>query len=78
MSIPVVEIVKLIPRRIWAERDIMGTMHVYAQDEGHERFDFVQISYDYAYTSNAHSHWLANEVVRLLGGNPDEAAVVQK
>ncbi len=59
-------IVKVFPTRVWAERDFMGTMHVWIQHEGCEPFDFVQIQYDYQYTSNAHSDDLARRIVELL------------
>lgn len=62
-----VEIVKILPTRIWADKDVWGTVHIKMQHEGHEEFDFIQIQYNYAYTSNSHQHELTNKILELLG-----------
>jgi hypothetical protein len=62
-----VEIVKLVPKRVWAEKDIMGTVHIKMQHEGDTEFDFIQINYDWAHTSNSHQHYLTQEILKLLG-----------
>lgn len=66
--IETVTIVKVFPRRLWVEKDMMGTVHIKMQHEGCEEFDFIQIQYDYAYTSNSHQATLTDEIVKLLGG----------
>ena len=65
-----VKIVKVFPKRIWAEKDFMGTVHIKSQHEGCAEFDFIQIQYDYAHTSNAHQAWLTEQILRLLGVAP--------
>jgi len=69
MEIKTVEIVEILPTKIWSEKDIMGTVHIKMQHEGHEEFDFVQIQYDYTHTSNGHQHYLTQEILKLLGAN---------
>jgi hypothetical protein len=68
MTIEVVEIVKVFDKRVWVEKDFMGTVHIKMQHEGMpEPFDFIQIQYDYAYTSNGHQANLTKEIMKLLG-----------
>lgn len=62
-----VEIVKMVPKRIWSEKDMMGTVHIKMQHEGDQEFDFIQINYDWAHTSNSHQHYLTQEILKLLG-----------
>ena len=62
-----VEIVKILPTKIWSEKDMVGTVHIKMQHEGMEPFDFIQMQYDYAYTSNAHQYQLTQEILKLLG-----------
>lgn len=69
-----VEIVKMIPKRVWAEKDMFGTVHIKMQHEGYDEFDFIQINYDYTHTSNSHQHYLTQEILRLLGAT-DESKV---
>ena len=57
-----VEIVKAYPKRIWAEKDLMGTVHIKMQHEWCEEFDFIQIQYDYRYTSNTHQENLTKRI----------------
>jgi hypothetical protein len=66
-----VTIVKVFPRRTWAEKDMMGTVHIKMQHEGCDAFDFIQIQYDYAYTSNSHQAQLVDEILKLIGGSTD-------
>jgi hypothetical protein len=66
-EVKVATVVKLHPMRAWIERDIVGTMHVWLQHEGCEPFDFVQIQYDYRYTSNSHSRDLAERILAVIG-----------
>jgi hypothetical protein len=62
-----VEIVRMIPRRIWAEKDFCGTVTIRAQDEGHAPMAVVQINYDYAITDNATQYALTKKIMAWLG-----------
>lgn len=62
-----VEIVKILPTKIWAEKNIMGTIAIKIQHEGMPEFIFVQIHYDYAYTSNAHQWDFVKKIGKHLG-----------
>jgi hypothetical protein len=75
-SVQVATVVEVFPTRAWVKRDIMGTMHVWLQHEGCEPFDFVQIQYDYRYTSNSHSDSLARQIVGLMGLTVGDAVAV--
>ena len=75
--IQVATIMKVYPMRVWSEKDIMGTTHIKMQHEGCEPFDFIQIQYDYAYTSNAHQAHLTEQILKLLGAS-DSAEAGQK
>ena len=72
MEIKTVEIVEIHPTRIWAEKDFLGTVHIKMQHQGMDEFDFIQIKYNYAHTSNAHQHRLTQEILKLLGVNKSE------
>jgi nucleoside-triphosphatase THEP1 len=72
MEIKTVELVEILPTKIWSEKDLMGTVHIKMQHQGMDAFDFIQIQYNYAYTSNAHQHQLTQEILKLLGANNDE------
>ena len=62
------ELVEIYPCKIWAEKDIFGTVHIKMQHQGDdEPFTFVQINYDYAYTSNSHQRRMTQEILKLLG-----------
>jgi len=66
--VEIAKIVKLHGKRVWVEKDFMGTVHIKMQHEGMgEPFDFIQIQYDYAYTDNASQAALAREILKLLG-----------
>lgn len=67
MKIQKAEIVKIYPTEVWFEKDILGTIHVKLQHQGMEPFTFVQIHYDYAYTSNSHQWDFVKQVGKLLG-----------
>ena len=67
MEIQTGTIVEILPTKIWAEKDIMGTVHIKMQHQGMPEFDFIQIQYDYAYTSNSHQHNLTQQILQLLG-----------
>jgi hypothetical protein len=68
MTIQQAKIVSITPTKVWAEKDVMGTVHIKRQHEGDDPFDFIQIQYDYAHTSNGHQYELAKQIMYLLGG----------
>jgi len=67
MEIQQATIVKIYPTEIWYEKDFCGTVHVKMQHEGMEPFTFIQLHYDYAYTSNSHQHDMVKRIGQLLG-----------
>lgn len=72
MEIKTAEIVEIMPTKIWAEKDLAGTVHIKMQHQGlDEAFDFIQIQYAYGYTDNAHQHHITQEILKLLGA-PNE------
>lgn len=71
MEIQKAEIVKILPTKIWSEKDFLGTVHIYMQHEGLEPFEFITMAYDWRYTSNGHQHRLTEEILKLLGVNND-------
>jgi len=62
-----VDVVKVLPVKIWSEKDMFGTVNIKVQHEGHEAFSLIQINYDYRYTSNAHQHKLTQRILAMLG-----------
>ena len=68
-KVQTVEIVEVLPTKIWADKDTFGTVHIKMQHQGMDEFNFIQIRYNYAYTSNAHQHQLTQEILKLLGAN---------
>jgi hypothetical protein len=62
-----VEIVEILPTKIWAEKDFLGTVHIKMQHQGMDEFDFIQLQYNYAYTDNGHQARLTEEILKLLG-----------
>jgi hypothetical protein len=61
------EIVEILPTEVWYEKDFFGTVHVKLQHQGMEPFTFMQLHYNYAYTSNGHQHTIVKEIGKLLG-----------
>ena len=45
----------------------MGTVHVKIQHQDMEPFTFIQMHYNYAYTSNGHQHDMVKRIGQLLG-----------
>ena len=43
MEIKTVEVVEVLPTRIWADKDTFGTVHIKMQHQGMDEFDFIQI-----------------------------------
>ena len=67
MNIEQGTVVEILPTEVWYEKDFFGTVHVKLQHRGMEPFTFVQLHYDYAYTSNGHQHTIVKEIGKLLG-----------
>lgn len=67
MNIKTAKIVEILPTEIWYEKDMMGTVNVKIQHQGMDPFTFIQIHYDYAYTSNSHQWDLVRKIGKLLG-----------
>jgi hypothetical protein len=67
-EIKTVELVEILPTKIWKEYDMFGGVSIKMQHEGCDEFTIAQVNYDWRYTSNAHRSWLADEIVKLLGG----------
>lgn len=53
------------PEGITIERDFVGTMHIKVGD-----FDYVQVRYQYPYTDNAGTRRLAEQIAKLIAGQP--------
>ncbi len=67
MNIEQATIVEILPTEIWYEKDFFGTVHIKMQHQGMEPFTFIQMHYDYMYTSNGHQHEMAKKIGQLLG-----------
>jgi hypothetical protein len=69
MKIEEVTVAEIYPCKIWAEKDLMGTVHIKMQHQvpGEEPFTFIQMHYNYAYTSNGHQADLTEKILELLG-----------
>jgi hypothetical protein len=65
--IPEVKSVEILPTEIWAKKDVFGTVKIKMQHQGMEEFTFIEMKYDYAYTSNMHQYQMAKEILKLLG-----------
>lgn len=76
-EIKVVELVEILPMRIWVEKDFCGVVHIKMQHQGHEAFTFIRMGYDYAYTSNSHQHHMTQEILKLLGVTDEQALAKQ-
>ena len=67
MKIEQATIVEILPTEVWYEKDFFGTVHIKMQHQGMDPFTFIQLHYDYAYTSNSHQHDMAKKIGELLG-----------
>ena len=67
MNIEQATIVEILPTEVWYEKDFFGTVHIKMQHQGMEPFTFIQMHYDYMYTSNGHQHTMVKEIGKLLG-----------
>jgi hypothetical protein len=68
-----VELVEILPTKVWAEKDFLGTVHIKMQHQGMDEFDFIQIQYNYAYTDNSGQHALTQQILKLLGAENDQS-----
>jgi len=66
-KLKIAQIVKIVPMSTWVEKDLFGTVHIKMQHEGFPPFTFIQMHYDYAYTSNSHQHEMTQKIMALLG-----------
>lgn len=69
MKIETVRIVEMIEPKIVAEYNMWGGVDIKIDE-----FTFVQIHYDYRYTSNSHRKAMADQVLRWLGVDDTAAA----
>lgn len=67
MKIEQATIVEILPTEVWYEKDFFGTVHVRMQHRDMEPFTFIQMNYDYMYTSNGHQHDMVKKIGQLLG-----------
>ena len=67
MELPVVQIVEILPTKVWIESDMLGSRFVVAQHQGQLAFTYAAFHYDYAYTDNATTHRLAEQLAKSLG-----------
>ena len=72
-GLPVATLVEVLPTKVWADKDVMGTVSIWRQHDGEKPFRFIQIHYDYAHTSNARQHDLAQRILDMLGGGENRA-----
>lgn len=62
-----VEIVEILPTKVWIETDMCGSQHIMIQHEGMNKFQWMTVNYDYAYTSNATNHTIIEKLLKDLG-----------
>lgn len=60
-------VVEILPTEIWYEKDFLGTVHIKMQHQGTEPFTFMQMHYNYMYTSNGHQYEMIKQIGKLLG-----------
>lgn len=66
--VPKVEVVQILPTKVWIESDMMGARHVVMHHQGYgEPFTYASFHYDYAYTSNAGTWAAAHSLALALG-----------
>lgn len=64
---------KVLPVRVWSDKDHNGKTRIWRQYEGGEPFVYVEIHYDYRHTSNAEQLVLARRIIDMLGGGENNA-----
>ncbi len=52
-NIATLQIVEILPTKVWIESGIMGERYVMRQHEGEPPFEYCVFNYDYAHTCNA-------------------------
>lgn len=62
-----VEIVEILPTKVWIESDICGGRHVMRQHQGYEPFTYATFHYDYSHTSNSQTWADAKQVALAVG-----------
>ena len=69
MKIETATIEHIYPTEVWFEKDFFGTVHIKMQHMAPDTkpFTFIQLHYDYAYTSNSHQRDMAKQIGKLLG-----------
>lgn len=69
MNIEQAEIVHIYPTEVWYEKDFFGTIHIRMQHMAPDMqpFTFIQIHYDYMYTSNGHQYDTVKKIGKMLG-----------
>ena len=70
-----IQLVEILPTKIWIESDMMGARHVMAQHQGLEPFTYATFYYDHYYTSNSGTWDAAQALALTLGAT---APVEQK
>ena len=65
--IEALQIVEIVPTKVWIESGIMGERAVMRQHEGEEPFEYCVFNYNYAHTSNAQTMADAEAMARALG-----------
>ncbi len=66
-ALETVELVRILPTRIWIEDGICGERAVMVQHDGCDPFEYAIFGYDYRYTSNAGTWSAANALAKSLG-----------
>ncbi len=64
---------KVLPVKVWSDKDHNGKTRIWRQYEGGEPFLYVEIHYDYRHTSNVEQLVLARRIVDMLGGGENNA-----
>ena len=64
---------KVLPVRVWSDKDHNGKTRIWRQYEGGEPFLYVEIHYDYRHTSNVEQLVLARCIVDMIGGGENSS-----
>lgn len=65
--IETVQIVRILPRKIWIEDDLFGSRHVMMQDEDTPEFTYATFHYGYGYSDNSSTYAAATALALQLG-----------
>lgn len=67
-TVPTVNVVEILPTKVWIESDMMGARHVVMHHQGYGKpFTYASFHYDYAYTSNSGTWDAAHSLALSLG-----------